>query len=111
MVTLFGRSANIGYAIGKAVVLKKLPKPEENIVFSPGDILIVPNLAPDMIIKIIGIGGIVAEVGGVTSHAATLARELGIPCVVAVSNIIELVHDGALVEIESEKGIVRYSNP
>jgi phosphohistidine swiveling domain-containing protein len=107
LIELAGRSANVGKAVGKALVLERFPLPEENIDVSPGDILIVHNLSPDMVVMMFRAGGIVAEVGGVASHAATLARELKIPCVVGVSNATKLIPNDALVEVDGDKGITR----
>jgi len=50
---------------------------------------------------------IVADEGGVTSHAAIVSRELGIPCIVGAKIATSVFKDGDLVEVDAYKGIVR----
>lgn len=49
---------------------------------------------------------IVTEKGGVTSHAAITARELGIPAVVGVSGIMDSIMDGEILKVDGSRGIV-----
>ncbi|MBU1976041.1 MAG: hypothetical protein KKG59_06580 [Nanoarchaeota archaeon] len=50
---------------------------------------------------------IVTGEGGITSHAAIVSRELGIPCIVGTRHATEVFKDGDLVEVDADKGIVR----
>jgi phosphotransferase system enzyme I (PtsI) len=50
--------------------------------------------------------GIASDAGGRTSHAAIVARSLGIPAVVALEDLTEIVHDGDKVVIDGNRGIV-----
>jgi len=50
--------------------------------------------------------GIASDAGGRTSHAAIVARSLGIPAVVALEDLTEIVHSGDLVIIDGNRGIV-----
>lgn len=54
--------------------------------------------------------GMAFELGGVLSHAAILAREFGIPCVVGCAGLLEAVGSGMRVTIDGTKGHVHYSN-
>jgi len=54
--------------------------------------------------------GIVLATGGVTSHASILAKSFEIPCVVAVDDLMESVHQGDLVIVDGNSGVV-YVNP
>lgn len=47
------------------------------------------------------------DVGATMSHAAIIARELGIPCVIGTGNGTQVIPDGALVEIDGSQGTVR----
>jgi len=49
---------------------------------------------------------IVTNEGGVTSHAAIVSRELGIPCVIGTKIATEVLHDGDLVEVDANHGKV-----
>ncbi|MBN1507267.1 MAG: phosphoenolpyruvate--protein phosphotransferase [Sedimentisphaerales bacterium] len=50
--------------------------------------------------------GIASDAGGRTSHAAIVARSLGIPAVVALEDLTEIVHGGDQVIIDGNRGIV-----
>jgi pyruvate,water dikinase len=49
----------------------------------------------------------VTDEGGITSHAAMVSRELGIPCIVATKIATKVLHDGDLVEVDADRGVVR----
>ncbi len=75
-------------------------------------ILVVETLVPSDTAKLDPdlIGGIVAARGGVTSHAAILARSLGIPAVMGVPGIPTRIQPGDLVIVDGNLGNV-YVNP
>ena len=52
--------------------------------------------------------GVVAELGGSTSHLAALARERGIPAVLGVPGATERIPHGAEVAVDGITGIVRW---
>jgi pyruvate,water dikinase len=52
-------------------------------------------------------GAIVTAEGGALSHAAVLARELGIPAVVGALDALTRIPDGAIVEVDADRGEVR----
>jgi pyruvate,water dikinase len=49
----------------------------------------------------------ITDQGGVTSHAAIVAREMNVPCVIATKIATKVLHDGDLVEVDADKGIVK----
>ncbi|MFA0887723.1 MAG: pyruvate kinase [Synergistales bacterium] len=49
---------------------------------------------------------IICEEGGLTSHAAILALEMGIPCVVSATDAMKLLDDGMLVTVDGSRGLV-----
>ena len=49
--------------------------------------------------------GVLAEFAGLAAHAALIARELGIPCVGGIPNLLETVNAGDVVQIDGTKGI------
>lgn len=51
--------------------------------------------------------GFVTDQGGITSHAAVIARELRKPCVIGTKHATKVFKDGDLVEVDAEKGVVR----
>ena len=50
--------------------------------------------------------GVIVDVGAPLSHAIIVSRELGIPCVVSVTNATRRIPDGALVEVNGGTGEV-----
>lgn len=50
---------------------------------------------------------VVTEIGGITTHAAIVSRELGKPCVMGTGNATSVLKDGDKVEVDADKGIVK----
>ena len=50
---------------------------------------------------------VVTNEGGITCHAAIISRELRIPCVTGTKIATKIFHNGDLVEVDANKGIVR----
>lgn len=75
--------------------------------FRKGDILVTWMTQPNMMPIARLASAIVADEGGITSHAAIIARELGIPCVVGAQVATKVLKDGDRVEVDATKGIVR----
>jgi len=75
--------------------------------FSKGEILVAPYTAPEYVPLMKKAIAIITDLGGITSHAAIVSRELGIPCIVGTRNATRVFKDGDIVEVDAEKGIVR----
>jgi pyruvate,water dikinase len=81
--------------------------PEQAIdALEPGDVLVVRATSPAFNAVLSIAGAVVTAEGGPLSHAAVLARELGIPAVVGASGALDL-QDGSLVEVDPRMGAVR----
>lgn len=91
-----------GY-FGKARIIKS-EKDLEN--FNQGDILITVATDRDMMDDIKKAGAIVTEEGGLTSHAAIVGLNLGIPVIVGVEDATTIIKDGTTVTIDSIRGLV-----
>jgi rifampicin phosphotransferase len=74
---------------------------------SVGEILVAPITDPGWTPMFVPAAGVVVEVGGELSHAVIVARELGIPAVVAASGACSALHDGDIVEVDGSRGVVR----
>jgi len=72
-----------------------------------GDILVAPMTSPDFIVAMRKASAIITDEGGMTSHAAIVSRELGIPCIVQTRIATKVLKDNDMVEIDLEKGVVR----
>lgn len=69
-----------------------------------GDILVVKYTTPEFHHALMKAGAIVASAGGRLSHSAIVARELGIPCVVAVKDALEVIKDGRKILVDGDEG-------
>jgi pyruvate,water dikinase len=99
---LSGVCACAGEAIGTA-----------RIVFDPtgaevtaGDVLVAPYTDPSWTPLFPLVSAIVVETGSYLSHAGTVARELGIPCLVDVDGCLKRIPNGARVHVRATDGIV-----
>ncbi|MFH1275619.1 MAG: PEP-utilizing enzyme [Candidatus Woesearchaeota archaeon] len=101
---LKGRVASKGIARGKAKIVQR---PEEIEKIEEGDILVAPETTPDFIVGMKKAVGIITNRGGITSHAAIVSREFGIPCIVGVEGATEVIKDNDLIELNADKGEVR----
>ena len=75
--------------------------------FVSGRILVALMTSPDYIVAIKKAKAIITDDGGITSHAAIVARELKKPCIVGTKFASKVLHDGDLVEVDAEQGIVK----
>jgi len=73
----------------------------------PGRIVVAQMVTPDWIPLLKQAAGIVTERGGITSHGAIIARELGIPAVVHATGITQLIDNGELILLDGDHGEVR----
>ncbi|MDO4478410.1 MAG: phosphoenolpyruvate--protein phosphotransferase [Lachnospiraceae bacterium] len=73
-----------------------------------GSILIAKDFTPSMTsqIKKDNVAAIITEIGGVTSHSAILARAMGIPAVLSVLNVTDIITDGEALIVDGFKGKV-----
>ena len=72
----------------------------------PGDVLVVRVLSPRLAVYLPALGGLVAETGSVLSHLAILAREYGVPTVVAVHDALHRFPPGAQLLVDGDTGEV-----
>jgi pyruvate,water dikinase len=72
-----------------------------------GEVLVTPEAGPEWIPAIARAAAVVTDVGGLTSHAAVIARELGVPCVVGTGDATTVLADRRLVTVDGDNGEVR----
>lgn len=73
----------------------------------PGDILVAISTQPDLVPAMKKAAAFVTNQGGVTSHAAIVAREMNKPCVIGTKIATKVLKDGMEVEVDATKGVVR----
>jgi pyruvate,water dikinase len=102
---LNGHPAGVGWGAGRAVVVNcecELAR------VAPGDVLVTRIASPALSHVLPRVAGVVAELGGSTSHLASLARERGIPMVLGVLDATGRIPDGAQVAVDGVAGVVRW---
>jgi pyruvate,water dikinase len=72
----------------------------------PGEILVCPSTDPGWTPLFLTAGGLVMEMGGANSHGAVVAREYGIPAVVGVPHVTEVVETGQEITVDGTSGTV-----
>ncbi len=100
---LHGMPGCPGAVVGRARVVLD---PGDPSVLGPGDILVAPMTDPAWTPLFVPAGGVVVDVGAALSHAIIVSRELGIPCVVSVTDATRRIPDGATIEVNGDTGTV-----
>jgi pyruvate,water dikinase len=101
--TLQGHGASPGVVRAPVRVLSS---PEEAARLKPGEILVTRTTDVGWTPLFLAAAGVVTELGGPLSHAAIVARELGVPCVVNASGATVRLRDGDIVRLDGQRGIV-----
>lgn len=106
-----GVIAHKGTVRGKAFVIpqtndmKKIRKMIPQM--KKGVILVAQSTTPELIALCKKAGGIIADQGGMLSHAAIISRELNIPCLIGTEVATQILKTGDLVDLDANKGIVQ----
>ena len=98
-----GAVASPGNATGKPVIA--MTAADIHLV-QPGDILVSPMTTPDFVPAMKRAAAIVTDRGGRTCHAAIVARELGIPCIVGAANATAILAKYSEVTVDATRGEV-----
>ncbi len=99
-----GRPAARGTYTGTARVIMS---EHEFDKLQPDDVLVCPVTSPVWSILFANVGALVTDTGGILSHPAIIAREYGIPAVVATGNATALIRDGQQILVDGDAGLVR----
>ncbi len=99
-----GQIASPGIARGYVRIVRKTA---DCAAVLDGEILVSPMTNPEFIPAMKRAAAFVTEEGGITSHAAIIARELGKPCVIGTKVATKVFQNGDEVEVDATKGIVR----
>ena len=103
IVLLSGSAASPGIGWGAVILVKS--KNEIGKV-KQGDILVTSMTTPDFVPAMKKVSGIVTDKGGLTSHAAIVSRELGVPCIVGTETATKVLKNGEVVTVDGAKGKV-----
>lgn len=85
-----------------------------SVIHSPGEIdslnntiLVTASTDPGWVVLFPSAAAIIVERGSLLSHSAIVSREMGIPCVVGVKNLLDILETGDLVELDGTKGTIK----
>lgn len=81
--------------------------PAESSKVEVGDILVTNMTTPAFVSAMHRAAAFVTNEGGITCHAAILARELKKPCITGTKNATKILKDGDMVEVDAEAGVVK----
>ncbi|HEY5854487.1 MAG TPA: phosphoenolpyruvate synthase [Aldersonia sp.] len=98
-----GLAAAPGTASG---AVRILTSPADGHLLVDGEVLVAPMTNPDWVPTIRRASALVTDSGGMTCHAAIVARELGVPCVVGARSATKDLHTGQVVTVDGRKGTV-----
>ena len=98
-----GLGASPGIATGKVRVLAS---PSDESLMLAGEVLVTRMTSPDWVPIMRRAAAIVTDSGGMTSHAAIVARELGLPCIVGAHDATRSLVTGTIVTIDGDAGTV-----
>lgn len=100
------RGTGVGHKVvtGKVCLIRSQQDYEDK--FKPGDILVVESIDEESAIYATRAGAIVAEQGGLTSHAAIVGVSYGIPVIVGVEGATKQLDDGMTITVDLENGLV-----
>ncbi len=99
-----GMCASTGIASGKVRICRTK---EDLDKFEKGEILVASMTRPEFVTAMRRAAAIVTDEGGVTCHAAIIARELKIPCVIGTKIATKILNNGDYVEVRANHGLVK----
>ena len=101
--TLRGTPGAPGTHTGRARIVLS---PEEFDHVQAGDILVTRTTNPSWTPLFGIIGALVTDSGGVLSHGAIVAREVGLPAVVGTKGATETISDGQVITVDGNRGLL-----
>ncbi|MDD5295202.1 MAG: PEP-utilizing enzyme, partial [Patescibacteria group bacterium] len=99
-----GQCGARGYAKGIVRIVNVVKDMEK---MKAGDILVSISTQPDLLPAMKKAAAFITDQGGVTSHAAIVAREINTPCVIGTKIATKVLKDGDEVEVDADKGTVK----
>jgi pyruvate,water dikinase len=98
-----GFASSAGVAEGPARVLKLL---KDIADLKPGEVLVCPTTNPSWAPVFTKIKAAVTDIGGLTSHAAIVCREYGIPSVTGTGIATQVIKTGDIIRVDGDTGVV-----
>lgn len=102
-ILLSGLGASPGISTGIVKIIHDLDELDK---VKKGDVLVTEMTNPDMVVSMQRAAAIVTDEGGITSHAAIVSREMGIPCVVGTGTATKSLVEGTYITVDGSDGKV-----
>mgnify|MGYP000688786684 CR=1 FL=1 len=99
-----GFASSAGIVEGPARVLKLL---KDIVDLQPGEILVCPSTNPSWAPVFTKIKAAVTDIGGLTSHAAIVCREYGVPSVTGTGVSTQVIKTGDILKVDGDSGVVQ----
>jgi phosphohistidine swiveling domain-containing protein len=100
--SLRGIGCSPGTVEGKARVIHS---PRDDVRLN-GEILVAARTDPGWVPLYPSVSGILIERGSILSHSAIVAREMGIPAIVGIPNLLQAITDGQTIHMDASSGHV-----
>lgn len=106
-----GAIGHKGYYLGNTQ--KILPKDYKNknklktLLKKKEYVLVTPMTSPESVIYFKNAKAFITDEGGITCHAAIIAREMDIPCIIWTKIATRILNDGDSVEVDANQGMVK----
>jgi pyruvate kinase len=107
-VLVRGQGTGMGSVTGQLCVART-PK-EASELFEDGNILVAPDTSNEMLPFLRRASAIIVEENGPNTHAAVVGLTLEIPVITGADNATQILKNGSVVTVDSDKGIVCYGN-
>jgi pyruvate,water dikinase len=98
-----GFASSAGVAEGPARVLKVV---KEIVDVQPGEIIVCPTTNPSWAPIFTKIKAAVTDIGGLTSHAAIVCREYGLPAVTGTGVATSVIKTGDILKVDGGTGVI-----
>ncbi|WP_088225161.1 PEP/pyruvate-binding domain-containing protein [Desulfosporosinus sp. FKB] len=97
--------AGVPVAAGRASGTARLIRhPDEGSRLQPGDVMVAPSTDPGWTPLFLKASAVIMETGGFLSHGAIVAREYGIPAVVNIPGVMQVIKEGWKVDVDGDEG-------
>ena len=102
-VLLKGLGASPGVGMGPVKIIKDM---SEIRTMKKGQVLVTEMTTPDFVPAMKKASAIITDTGGMTSHAAIVSRELGVPCIVGTQNATKILKEGMDISVDGSHGLI-----
>ena len=104
-----GIAASGGYVVGRAMKITRFAD-YEDVLFDEGLILVTIEADPDLLPVMKKSIAVITDQGGITCHAAVIAKEFNIPCVIGTEIATKYINTGDLLEVDASRGLIKIIN-